>query len=142
MIVMPLCVALVLGSREVGGVVERNSTGERRLVSRSVSDESGLKGVVGDSNGNTGTTYDVTVGADVQFSGEFPGYSSMALYINGGKMNIVGGLVGRKTRLRGESSSCGYRIFDVRSGAVVHLEQLEITNGYVNFFLFIFFFLS
>ena len=128
----------------MGGMVEviGNVTRRRRLVSRSVSDESGLKGVVGESNGNTGTTYDVTVGADVQFSGYFPGYQYVALAIDGGKMNIVGGLAGRKTRLRGQGQSGGYKIFTIRNGAVVHLEQLEITNGHVNFFLFIFFFLS
>ena len=145
MIIMPLFVSLLWRSWEVGGVEEeriQNFTRRRRLVSRTVSDESSLKGVVGESNADKGTTYDVTVGADVQFTGPFPGQSYMALFINGGKINIVGGVAGRKTRLRGEGQSGNYEIFEIENGAVVHLEQLEIKNGYVNFFLFIFFFLS
>ena len=145
MIIMQLFISLLWRSWEVGGMVEGigNVTGRRRLVSRTVNDESSLKGVVGESNGDKGTTYDVTVGADVQFTGGFSsGYSYTALYINGGKINIVGGVAGRKTRLRGEGQSGNYRIFGMTNGAVVHLEQLEIKNGYVNFFLFIFFFLS
>ena len=111
-------------------------------ITRTVSNEADLKQAVKDANDNTGDEYHVTVAGDIQFSGVFPGWSSVALVIYGGKMNIVGGVVGRKTQLRGQGQSGDYRIFAIDNGAVVHLEQLEITNGYVNFFLFIFFFLS
>ena len=128
---------LVNVSQGVKGLGEGREDGRRKLgtVTRLVSDEAGLKAAVGDANGNTGDTYIITIGCDIEFTGKCSGCPYSALKIDGSKMNIFGGMAGRKTELRGEGSTGNYRIIKIMNNAEVHLEQLKITNGhYVTYF--------
>ena len=111
----------------------------RKLVD--VENEHALKSMIQTANGDIGTTYSLTVNQDIAFTGSFQSYTSfstndMALFINGAKVNITGGVIGRKTELKAQGQSGGYMVIWIHGDAVVNLQQLKITNGYfVSFFL-------
>ena len=105
----------------------------RKLVD--VENEHALKSMIQTANGDIGTTYSLTVNQDIAFTGSFDSYTSfstnqMALLINDAKVNITGGVIGRKTELKAQGQSGGYMVIWIQGNAVVNLQQLKITNGY------------